>query len=71
MRKTLSASILLLALSGSAYAGNIPTDSPTPPQTATAAPTTETGSDPLNAQPSEPTTTEVAVNLLQTVLTIL
>jgi hypothetical protein len=70
MRKTLSTSILLLALSGSAYAGNIPTDSPTPPQTATAT-TTETGSDPLNAQPSEPTTTDVAVNLLQTVLAIL
>src|ERR1043165_10099777 len=65
MRKTLSASILLLVLSGSAYAGNIPCDNPTPPQTATATTTTETGSAPLNAQPSEPTTTEGAVNLLQ------
>src|SRR5947209_1118654 len=32
MRKTLRASVLLLALSGSAYAGEIPCDNPTPPQ---------------------------------------
>jgi hypothetical protein len=43
MRKALTISILVLALSGSAYAGDMPCDSPTPPATTsvTQEPTTE------------------------------
>ena len=44
MRKALTISILVLALSGSAYAGNIPNDAPAPPPataSVTQAPTTE------------------------------
>ena len=76
MRKTLRASILLLALSGSAYAGIISNDNPQPPPpTTTATATTETGGEPANATATapttEPTATEIVVNLLQTALAIL
>lgn len=73
MRKTLSASILLLALSASAYAGNIPNDSPTTTQQLAGNipndnPTTTQSAGNI---PTDSPTTEVAVNLLQTVLAIL
>jgi len=75
MRKTLRASILVLALSCSAYAGIIPNDRPEPPQPATATETVietaETTSEPANNQTVEPTLAEIALTLLQTVLAIL
>ena len=75
MRKTLRASILLLALSCSAYAGNIPNDRPTPPQPATATEitteTAETVSAPADIEATEPIAAEIAFTLLQTVLAIL
>lgn len=66
MRKTLGTSILLLALSCSAYAGNIPNDSPAP-----ATRLMETTNEPVKDQAAGPTVAEIALTLLQTVLTIL
>lgn len=73
MRKTLRASILLLALSGLAYAGNIPNDSPTPPQQLAGNIPNDNPTPPQSAGsiPCDSPTTEVAANLLQTVLAIL
>lgn len=69
MRKTLRASILLLAATSSVYAGNIPNDSPAPPRPA--AIMAEAPSEPADAQAAEPTVTEVALTLLQAILAIL
>jgi hypothetical protein len=70
MRKTLRASILLLALSCTTYAGIIPNDSPASPQPAPTPMTVETISEPANDQAAEPTVAEIALTLLQTVLAI-
>jgi hypothetical protein len=73
MRKSLRVSILVLALSGAAYAGDIPNDSPAPPTApATASTTTEpTGGEPVDAQAAQITAAEIAVGVLQSVMFVL
>ncbi len=78
MRKALRTSILLLALSGSAYAGIIPVDTPAPPP----APATYggdipndvagniPGDSPQNEQTAVDIITETALALLQNVLNV-
>lgn len=70
MRKALRTSILLLALSGSAYAGNMPNGSPAPPP----APAMYGGDMPNGSPQDEQTAvdaiTEAALALLQNVLTV-
>ena len=76
MRKALRTSILILALSGSAYAGDIPNDSPTPP-TATAGnipcdtPAPPDGDKPADAQATEITVADIALSVLQSALSVL
>jgi hypothetical protein len=71
MRKALTTSILLLALCGSAYAGNMPTDTPTPPQLpATANVTTEPTGEPTDVQATEVSMTEIGLSILQSVLSV-
>ena len=73
MRKALRTSILVLALSGVAYAGNIPNDSPTPPTApATASVTAEpTSGEPVDAQATETTVADIALSVLQSALSVL
>ena len=73
MRKALRTSILILALSGSAYAGIIPCDNPTPPPApATASVTAEpTSGEPVDAQATEITVTDIALSVLQSALSVL
>ena len=73
MRKALRTSILILALSGSAYAGDIPCDSPAPPTApATASVTAEpTGGEPVDAQATETTVADIALSVLQSALSVL
>ncbi len=71
MRKALRTSILILALSGSAYAGNIPGDVPAPPPApATASVMTEPVGEPADAQATEVTLIEIALGLLQSALSV-
>jgi hypothetical protein len=71
MRKTLTTSILLLALCGSAYAGDIPNMPPTPPQSpATANVTTEPTGEPSDVQATEVSMTEIGLSILQSVLSV-
>jgi len=70
MRKALRTSILLLALSAPAYAGNIPCDTPAPPSAPANNTAEPTGGEPLDAQATEITATDIALSLLQSVLSV-
>ena len=72
MRKALRTSILLLTLSGAAYAGNIPCDNPTPPPApATASVTAEpTSGEPVDAQATGITVADIALSVLQSALSV-
>jgi hypothetical protein len=62
MRKVLTISILVLALSGSAYAGDIPNDAPAPP-TATASVTQATTEGDIPNDVAE-SLTQIALSVL-------
>lgn len=76
MRKALRTSILILALCGSTYAGNMPTDTPAPP-TAPAYGDIPNGvagnipnSSPQDEQTAVDVITEAALSLIQSVLNV-
>ena len=73
MRKALRTSILILALSGSAYAGDIPNDSPTPPTAGNIpcdTPAPPDGDKPVDAQATETTVADIALSVLQSALSV-
>jgi hypothetical protein len=75
MRKLIGASLLVLALSGFSYAGNMPTPAPDPqaaPTTQSTTQETEFGHIPNDqtVESTATTVTEVALSLLQNVLSL-
>jgi hypothetical protein len=69
MRKVIRASVLVLALAMPAFAGDIPNNVTSPPPSNSTTQTGEipnnaTGEIPYNVTSSEPTTTEVLIDLL-------
>lgn len=69
MRKLLTTSILLLALSGSAYAGNIPNDTPVPPPAPAISSEVEaTSNEAQDNQTAIDVITEAALSMLQNLL---
>ncbi len=70
MRKVLGSAVLLLALTLSAHAGEIPTPpAPTPPQQIVAEETTADGEIP-NPRPEEETVTQTVLAFLESVLAL-
>jgi hypothetical protein len=73
MRKIIGSSLLVLALSCAAYAGHIPNDNPipTPPQPSPASVSQEpSGNNVQDQQTTESTVIEVALSLLNSVLSL-
>jgi len=67
MRKAISSAVLLLALTLSARAGEIPTPaSPTPPSTVS----TQAAGEIPNPQPTEESAAQVVLRLLESVLAL-
>jgi hypothetical protein len=69
MRKALGGAVLLLALTVSAYAGEIPNPAPTPPQQIVAEETTADGEIP-NPRPEEEASTAAVLTFLESVLAL-
>lgn len=73
MRKVIRASLLVLALSYVAHAGHIANDAkpaPTPQPLSSSVSQESSGGDTQNTQANENTLTEIALNLLESVLSL-